>query len=213
MCIICISEKGTPQPTTEQIETMFRNNPHGAGYMVARNSAVEIHKGFMELEDFLRQLEREQFTSDDVVVYHFRISTQAGVTPEMTHPFPLTSSLDRCAKLDVICPCGVAHNGIIRMTSGISDKYSDTALFITDYMHKLIRRPSDLHDSAILEMLETLIGSKMAILDKSGHVAWVGDFITEDNGLMFSNSTYQSTGRNVKCQPSWLKNLAPFYLR
>ena len=213
MCIICVSNKGTQQPTTTQIKTMFRNNPHGAGYMVARNGHVEIHKGFMDLDDFLRQLESEQFTEDDVVVYHFRISTQARVTPEMTHPFPLTSDISRCEKLDLLCPCGVAHNGIIHMTSGLSKRYSDTALFIASYMHKVVRKPSDLYDEAVLEILEKLIGSKMAIMDKSGYVATVGNFITEDNGLMFSNSTYQSTGRNVKCQTSWLKNYAPFYLR
>lgn len=213
MCIICISEKGIPQPTTSQIKTMYRNNPHGAGYMVARNGYVEIHKGFMDLNDFLRQLKSEQFTSEDVVVYHFRISTQAGVTPEMTHPFPLTSSIERCTKLDLLCPCGVAHNGIIRMTSGISDQYSDTALFITEYMHKLIRTQADLHEPAVLEMLEILIGSKMAIMDKSGDIATVGHFIMEENGLQFSNTSYQSTGRNVKCQPISLKDFSPFYLR
>lgn len=169
---------------------MFQHNPHGAGYMVARNGRVEIHKGFMDLTDFLRQVAYEKFTPDDVVVYHFRISTQAGVTPQMTHPFPLTSSLTMCEKLDLICTCGVAHNGIIRITSGQSTRYSDTALFIAKYMHLIVRGEADLHNENVLELLETITNSKLAILDKSGYVATVGDFIKETNGLLFSNFTY-----------------------
>lgn len=191
MCIICVSPKGSPQPTTAQIKTMFENNPHGAGYMVARDGKVEIHKGFMELSDFLRQINAERFTPDDVVVYHFRISTQAGITPEMTHPFPLTSNITMCEKLDLTCSCGVAHNGIIQLTSGKSNKYSDTALFIAHYMVNLVRHKSDLRKQEVLTMLEHLTHSRLAIMDCTGYVATVGHFIKETNGLLFSNLTYK----------------------
>ncbi len=190
MCIICVSPKGVPQPSTEQIKAMFARNPHGAGYMVARDGKVEIHKGFMNLHELTRQLTAEHFTQDDAVVYHFRISTQAGVTPEMTHPFPLTDKLKTCTKLDVACPCGVAHNGIIRLTSNPREKaYSDTAHFITRYMTRLIRKPDDLRDPTILDMIYLLTYSRFAILDASGYVATVGDFIHRD-GLLFSNGTF-----------------------
>ena len=145
MCIICVSRSGIGQPTEKTIRTMFRNNPHGAGYMVARGGRVFIHKGFMDVESFLRALKSEHFTKKDSVVYHFRISTQAGVKPEMTHPFPLSNRRDLMRELDVECACGVAHNGIIRMTSDPNEKkYSDTAIFITDYLSRLVRKPSDL---------------------------------------------------------------------
>ena len=191
MCIICASPKGAAQPTTQQVKTMFARNPHGAGYMVARDGHVEIHKGFMILDDLLRQLDHEKFTPDDVVVYHFRISTQAGGLPSMTHPFPLTSNIENCEKLDLSCSCGVAHNGIIRMTSNGSSRFSDTAIFISRYMSHIIRHQKDLRDGALLDVLEELTRSKLAILDKSGYLATVGDFIREGNGLLFSNSTYR----------------------
>ena len=85
MCIICVSRSGVRQPGEAAIRAMFLNNPHGAGYMVARGGRVEIHKGFMNLGDYLRAIRAECFTLQDSVVYHFRISTQAGVGPEMTH--------------------------------------------------------------------------------------------------------------------------------
>lgn len=199
MCIICASPKGAPQPTTAQVKTMFAHNPHGAGYMVARNGRVEIHKGFMVLDDLLRQLDQEQFTPDDVVVYHFRISTQAGGLPSMTHPFPLTATIENCEKLDLTCSVGVAHNGIIHMTSNGSKRFSDTAIFISRYMSHIIRHQKDLHDEALLEVLEELTRSKLAILDKSGYLATVGPFIREENGLLFSNTSYREiTFRGVK---------------
>lgn len=193
MCIICVSPQGAPQPRPEQIKTMFARNPHGAGYMVAREGKVEIHKGFMLLDDLTRQLSAEHFTQDDAVVYHFRISTQAGITPAMTHPFPLTNNLAACTRLDLACPCGVVHNGVIQLTSDPQEKtYSDTARFITGYMNRLVRKPDDLKDQAILDMIYLLTYSRFAILDASGYVATIGEFISSD-GLLFSNNTFMPT--------------------
>ena len=138
MCIICVSPARTRQPSISQIKTMFRNNPHGAGYMFARDGRVQIHKGFMDVASFLDAIRGDHFTAKDSVVYHFRISTQAGVNPEMTHPFPLSNHLPYMKALDVECRCGVAHNGIIRLTSDRNQReYSDTALFITQYMARI----------------------------------------------------------------------------
>lgn len=146
MCVICASPKGTRQPSLSEIKRMFYRNPHGAGYMYARDGKVVIHKGFMNLGDFLNAIREEHFTAADSVVYHFRISTQAGVNPEMTHPFPLSNQREDMKALDVICGCGIAHNGIIRLTTDPTEKeYSDTAIFITDYLSQYILRPSDLH--------------------------------------------------------------------
>ena len=106
MCIICVSPKGTRQPIRAQLKTMFFRNPHGAGYMYARDGIVHIHKGFMYLDDFLAAIESEHFTARDSVVYHFRIGTQAGVNPPMTHPFALTHQRQLTRALDVDCRAG-----------------------------------------------------------------------------------------------------------
>ena len=170
---------------------MFRNNPHGAGYMVARNGKVEISKGYMNVDSFIAAVRSERFTAKDSVVYHFRISTQAGVNPQMTHPFPLSGQLVHMKALDVTCDCGIAHNGIIRMTSDPNNReYSDTALFITDYLSRILRRPDDLRDAHVLSLIEYLAGSKLAIMDSSGYIATIGKFI-DDRGLLYSNGSYQ----------------------
>ena len=191
MCIICVSKSGIQQPTDATIRTMFRRNPHGAGYMYASDGKVTIHKGFMNIDDFLAAVHGEHFTAEDSVVYHFRISTQAGVNPAMTHPFPLSNQPRMMRTLDLTCRCGIAHNGIIRLTSDPDNKvYSDTAIFITDYLSQIIRRKVDLRDSDTLEYIWELAQSKFAIMDGGGYVATIGHFIN-DRGLLFSNDSYR----------------------
>lgn len=197
MCIICVSPKGVRQPSIATIRTMFRRNPHGAGYMCVRDGKVFISKGYMNEEAFVNVIRYERFTPNDPVVYHFRISTQAGINPEMTHPFPLSRRLSDMKALDVECRCGVAHNGIIQLTSDPNNKeYSDTAIFITEYLSDLIRRPSDLKNKCMLRLVENLAGSKLAIMDASGYIATVGKFINHD-GLLFSNTSYQAWSRRA----------------
>ena len=187
MCVICISPAGVAQPSSFEIKRMFHRNPHGAGYMVARHGQVEIHKGFMTLDDYLTALRAERFTDDDTVVYHFRISTQAGVNPTMTQPFPLSSQLEAMKALDLTCACGVAHNGIIPLTSDPDEHvYSDTALFIAYYLSRYVRKPSDLKRTQLLNLIGAMIQSKMVILDGSGLYATIGRFYT-DEGLLYSN--------------------------
>ncbi len=169
---------------------MFRHNPHGAGYMYARGGKVTIHKGFMNLKEYINAIRSEGFTSEDSVVYHFRISTQAGVNPEMTHPFPLSNQRARMRALDLTCRCGIAHNGIIRMTTDPTNtQYSDTAIFITDYLTGMIRKAADLRNQALLNEIYFMARSKFAIMDSGGYVATVGEFI-DDHGLLFSNESF-----------------------
>ena len=192
MCIICVSPKGVKQPTENTLDTMFWRNPHGAGYMVARDGRVEIHKGFMDFDEFIRAVRSERFTAKDSVVYHFRISTQAGVNPEMTHPFPLSNQPRRMRTLDLTCRCGIAHNGIIRLTTDPENtRYSDTAIFITDYLARMIHKADDLRNQALLNQIYSLAQSKFAIMDSSGYVATVGKFINE-RGLLYSNDSYNT---------------------
>lgn len=191
MCVIAVSRSGNRQPTTDELRSMWKHNPDGAGYMFAESGKVIIHKGFMSFDDFIRSVKSEHFTDGDSVVYHFRISTQAGRTPQMTHPFPLTHHLRECEYLDCWCPIGIAHNGIISLTTDHSETtYSDTALFITKYLSKIVRTPGDLDDQDVLDMIEHLGGwSKFALMDGIGTITTIGEF-TEDDGILLSNTNH-----------------------
>ena len=91
------------------------------------------------------------------------------------------------------------------MTSDGDPRYSDTALFVTQYATRILHNVSDLKDPAILEILSELTHSKLALLDRTGYIATVGNYITECNGLMFSNTSYQPeiTPARVKKTCDW----------
>lgn len=214
MCVICISPKGIRQPNNTEIKAMFEANPHGAGYMcVTDDGLVEIQKGFMTLEDLMRELKTRKFTKKDVVIYHFRISTQAGVNPYMTHPFPLTRDLENTKLLGCTCPVGIVHNGIIPCTSRKDDEYSDTALFITQYLSGMIENASDLLDDGIQHRIENLLQSKMAIMDGKGNYITIGKFFTDKSGLIYSNMYWERFTRpvvNLFDRDTWI---TPYYNR
>ena len=196
MCIICVSKKGVRQPNETEIRTMFSRNPHGAGYMVAEPNGVRIEKGFMTVKELLHALRQENFTPDDVVVYHFRISTQAGVCEEMTQPFPLCENIELLKCWHSVCDCGIAHNGIIPCTTFYDEtEYSDTALFVSFYLTELVKGNADLKDQKVLDKIEKMIHSKMVLLDKTGYIAIIGNFVEHD-GLLFSNYTFEKKKQN-----------------
>ena len=61
MCIICAKKRGVDMPDSNTIRNMFRHNPHGSGFMYARDGIVHIEKGFMtekEFADITAQLEK-----------------------------------------------------------------------------------------------------------------------------------------------------------
>ena len=89
---------------------------------------------------------------------------------------------------------GVAHNGIIRLTSDPNNKrYSDTAIFVADYLSQILHARADLRDRRKLSVVYQLAQSKFAIMDGGGYVATVGAFIHE-RGLLFSNGSYRQWG-------------------
>lgn len=193
MCIIVYKPKGADFPKKKVLEQCFINNDDGAGFMYADGQKVHIRKGFMTFEKFYQAL---QDTIKKVggrklpYVLHFRISTQAGVSPEITHPYPLSDRLADMKKLKCKSNIGIAHNGIIPLTSNFkSKKANDTMEFITEYLSLIIRNRNYYEDKKTLALIEKLTDSKLAILDGRGHCELIGEFVEED-GNFFSNHTY-----------------------
>lgn len=193
MCVIAISPAGCRHPSEKDFRLMWNHNPHGAGIMWCEHNKVYIQKGLMTFDDFMDYIRYFRFTPDDPVVYHFRISTQAGTGPEMTHPFPLTSNPYELRKLSPEpCDIGIAHNGIIRLTSDpLETTFSDTALFIQKYLTKIIRSPADLESEEITAMIETLAQSKLAFLRNDGQIFTIGKFYKQPGKFLVSNEFYK----------------------
>lgn len=218
MCIIVSKEKGLNMPSENILKNCFDRNKDGAGYMIARNGFVEIKKGFMTFNDFMKSLNSEGDLTDYSVVLHFRITTQGGVKKHLCHPYPLKHNLAELKQLNCKCEIGVAHNGIIDLTSeysgyGVKKKepdYNDTMKFITDYLSLIIKDKNFYLDGDTLELIERLCGSKLAILDNQGHITYIGQFIRAD-GIMYSNSTYETPKVSASFNSaSWYYNDFPY---
>lgn len=194
MCIIVYKPKGIELPSEEVLMNCFDSNSDGAGYMYTRKGEVIIKKGFMKWDDFKANFDKTCKCIDvknTPMVMHFRITTQGGVKQELCHPYPLSRKMESLKLLNTTADIGVAHNGIISLTSDHNKDYNDTMKFITDYLSLIIRDKKFYKDEDKLTLIERLCGSKLAILDGSGHCQLIGDFI-EDNGVYYSNSSYKT---------------------
>jgi hypothetical protein len=194
MCVICVKKKGLAYPEDKYLKNCFENNNHGAGFMVPFMGKVRIRKGFATYEDFKAALDkmREKVGDDAPCVMHFRIATQ-GYDRGMTHPFPLSSKMGVMTALKSSCNIGVAHNGILELTSDGARNYSDTMKFIADYLSLIIRNFDWYKDKRSVKLIERLIdGSRLAIMDKNGTINLLGKgWVKAEDGCWYSNESYK----------------------
>ena len=195
MCIIVAKPMNIEMPDEETLLECFLSNPDGAGFMWADGKQVRIRKGFMEWEDFMEALDEElpePMRKDVALVMHFRIATHGKVQPMCCHPFPISSDESELQATRIDARFGIAHNGVIhgRRTN---DKRSDTMDFIAEVVAPLMKmNPNFMKNSHAMDLLEGACKSKLAIMDNSGDLVTVGDFI-EDDGVLYSNTTYLKT--------------------
>jgi len=198
MCVIVVKKDTAPAPSKEILLTQFHNNPDGAGFMYVYDDAVHIQKGFMTFDDFYKAYQKvlKKIGSDKNMIFHFRISTQAGVCPEFTHPFPYTDKTEPMKWLSLKCKMGIAHNGIISLTSSYTAKdYTDTTKFINEFLPLIIKKNlyNFSEDERTVKLIEKLIGySRLAFLDHKNKISMIGNFIYDESSkLYFSNDTYK----------------------
>lgn len=187
MCIIVVKPAGVTPPSRETLRECFASNPDGAGLMWANGKTVTIRKGFMTFSDFCKALDKVPASA--AAVYHFRISTHGGTKPELCHPFPLSSDTAELTALETQNRLGVTHNGVVHAANPAKGE-SDTLAFIRDTLAPLRTLCEDLtHNEQAQNVIKSVLGSKMAILDNSGDFCLIGEFI-EDKGCYFSNTSY-----------------------
>ena len=196
MCIIVSKELGVEFPSKKVLKRCFNNNPDGAGYMFENGGKVHIRKGFMNWKAFWEDLSEIRKTVGDEAPYvmHFRISTQAGVNAQCTHPYPLSDNMNELKKLNTVADIGIAHNGIISLTSSYTAKdYNDTMKFVTDFASLIITDDKYYKDDNKIKLIERLIGaSRLAIMDNSGHIEYIGyGWNTDEKGVQYSNDTWK----------------------
>lgn len=206
MCVIAYKPKGLPFPEERYLMNCFDNNPDGAGFMSIHDGKVYGCKGLMTYREFKKGLDWMRGITGDSVPYvmHFRIATQ-GFTKGCTHPFPLTDKLPKMKKLSWDSDVGIAHNGILQLTSDGNKNYSDTMLFIKEYLSLIVDSPKWYKNKHKKELIEKLItGSRLAILDKTGHCELMGKgWECAPDGTWYSNGTWEWSSARSLLSPVW----------
>lgn len=192
MCIIMSKPQNVAFPEENILRNCWDNNPDMGGFMYAMDGKVHIYKGYDTWEKFMTALNSSRkHTGDDVAyVCHFRISTQ-GYDTACCQPFPLSGKMKNLKRRHTEANIGVAHNGVLSLTSDGAKDYSDTMKFITDFLVNIIRSYNWYDDERTCKLIENLIdGSRFSILDKNGHCQLMGKGWVEDGGCSYSNSSY-----------------------
>lgn len=112
MCIIAVKPAHS-EISTDNLFNMWMNNPHGAGFMYAKDGELRVTKGLMTFEELLAAYDTVR---DEKLVMHFRWRTHGPTSKRLTHPFMVHKDV------------AMVHNGVIpRMKAGKKD--SDTSVF------------------------------------------------------------------------------------
>lgn len=194
MCIIIAKDRKGRLPKEEELKAAFNYNNDGAGFMYVDNGKVIIDKGYMKYNSFIKRykvlLEKYNNFKNKSLVIHCRIGTSGKNTKGNTHPYPITDNVSllktRHTKQDI----GIVHNGVIR-GYGTATGLNDTQEFISKYIYPIYKHWKDFYKNEdIMYGIEKTTGSKWTILDNKDNLYFIGDFI-EDNGLKFSNSSYE----------------------
>lgn len=189
MCIVITKDKYVKMPSNNTLRHCWEANPQGAGYMVTDPTSRMVigKKGFMKLDDLLKELSDPKLDKMNVII-HFRIATHGGVNPQATHPFPLSGSHKDLNALEWINRCGIAHNGIIP-NYGTLKGLSDTQEFIKNVASKA---GEHILHPGVLAVLESMIGwSKIAIMRRD-KIVRIGKGWVKFKGCWFSNGGYKA---------------------
>lgn len=206
MCVILVKERGIELPTKDVLESCWKRNPDGAGFMFNDCDKVVIMKGFMTFEEFyLRLKTANEFyhLKEKGLVIHFRIATSGLKDKGNCHPYPISNDNLDLRESFITTELGIAHNGIIRDYNGKDKILNDTQLFIKNDLFELNSLDKKFYKNVIFQsMIERLIdGSRLVFLNKKGDIIKLGNWFHNGN-YYFSNLNHVSKNTlNINKKP------------
>lgn len=191
MCVIAFSPKGVDIPSVEQIKKMWKTNPDGAGYaFVGKNGEVFYRKGFMTLDELLKELDKPEKFKNTNFAMHFRIGTSGENDAKTCHPFPVSTDFGELRKTEGKSNSVLFHNGVIGQ-GGIADPLSsdtqDFVIAMAPMLQKFNR--SKTRDKLIEEIVK---GNRILVLYKNNAFKMYGDW-QKDGNIWVSNLNYTYT--------------------
>ena len=211
MCVILVKERGIELPTKDILESCWKRNPDGAGFMFNDCDKVVIMKGFMTFEEFYLRLQTANefyHLKEKGLVIHFRIATSGLKDKGNCHPYPISNDNLDLRKSFITTELGIAHNGIIRSYNGKNNILNDTQLFIKNDLFELNSLDKKFYKKVIFQsMIERLIdGSRLVFLNKKGEIIKLGNWFHNGN-YYFSNLNHVSKNTlNINKKPILFDN-------
>ena len=190
MCVIAYKSRGA-HLSDNMVRAMFDANPHGAGFMYAKDGRVHFEKGFFNVEALLRRY--HACVSDDMpAVVHCRITTHGATCPQLCHPFPIVQRHAKEFKQTGEAFLCMAHNGIIPERSwwwfaNPNGKDSDTSAYARKLWLEGLRALTTARQAREIE--REIGGSRLAFMDGSGNVELLGHW-EKVAGVWFSNTLH-----------------------
>lgn len=187
MCVIAYSPKGVEAPSEEQIRAMFETNSDGAGYAYVKGGKVHYKKGFMCVEDLLKELKPLDQWKEIPLAMHFRIGTAGKNDKHTCHPFPLTTDFGEMRKTEGEGPV-LFHNGILAGGGLLNEQSSDTQDFVAAFAPMLKKyNKSKVRDAWMEDVVK---GNRILIMYNDGKVKMYGEW-EKDGELFVSNKHYE----------------------
>ena len=211
MCVILVKERGIELPTKDILESCWKRNPDGAGFMFNDCDKVVIMKGFMTFEEFYLRLQTANefyHLKEKGLGIHFRIATSGLKDKGNCHPYPISNDNLDLRKSFITTELGIAHNGIIRSYNGKNNILNDTQLFIKNDLFELNSLDKKFYKNVIFQsMIERLIdGSRLVFLNKKGEIIKLGNWFHNGN-YYFSNLNHVSKNTlNINKKPILFDN-------
>ena len=187
MCVICFSPKGVDAPTEEKIRDMFFTNPDGAGYAYnGKNGKVYYKKGFMTVEDLLKELKPLSQWKNKNLGLHFRIGTAGKNDAHTCHPFEISSRYEDLRKTKGNGPV-LFHNGILAEGGLLNEHSSDTQDFVAAFAPMLEKYNKSKARDKWIE--KTISNNKLLVMYDKNKYKMYGKW-EKDGDLFVSNRNY-----------------------
>jgi hypothetical protein len=158
------------------LEEAWAINPDGAGIAWADGKEVHWRKGFMRLKDFVEFYYEGTPSPIGSHVMHFRLASAGGDDQSFTHPFPVSTEFRDLYKLSGSTTKAVLfHNGTVPDfgTPGVMSDSQEIALLIAN------KKKTGL--------AAAIAPGRLAILEPSGQISYVGEWVSSSTGIMASN--------------------------
>lgn len=162
MCVAIVKPANVDFPE-ELFEVAWRSNPHGGGFMYAKDGRVIVKKGFMTLNEMMESYNAESPNfGDSPVVLHFRIGTHGPIAPDQTHPHVINERL------------AFVHNGIISIQIPSTSTNSDTM----EFNDRVLKHLPDgfTKDASTMELIRGYVDpSRLVFMEGDGSVTIVNE--------------------------------------